>query len=594
MALHVHDDNPAVEDLLGFDAVVTPVVEAIRRPSVAPLTVGIRGGWGSGKSTLLRLVEAELGCERDEPGSRFLILSVDPWEFESAEELRSTLVEMVLTEIRDRIGDDRTLAPKLGRLLARVRFGKIATAALKGLVTLPIDGGWSTLGLLVKGMAGGVDSFVAPAEEEEQGLPPTMHGFRREFGDLIGSIHGERNVDKVVVLVDDLDRCLPNAVVESLEAIKLFLSVDRMVFVIAADEALVRSAIGVSLAGSGRASDFADLYLEKIVQLPLSIPALTHDDAVTYATLLLSSEDEAFTTLCAYCDDRRRKHRLPLLDQAPHTSATELHERLARQVCDGLRADRMVNPRQIKRFLNNFAVRASVARARGIDLSPAVAAKLMLLEEQYLDTDFKILVETPAPEVRGLLRDWEAWGRGEPDASRPAQVSEGSKQWAGSPPSLADATEDLSAYLALAAAFIATTPGGLLTSKVARVVDAFLAAEDNEAARLNIRNVDMRSFDDAELEQVLLAISQRATGMRNPEYAVRLVVEISDQWPHVAAQAAALLEERLASCVTLGVSGLLATSTEAPIREAATRLASDGRVAEQARAALTAALGQQP
>jgi hypothetical protein len=42
---------------------------------------------------------------------------------------------------------------------------------------------------------------------------------------------------------------------------------------------MVRSALAASLAASGRASAFADLYLEKIVQLPLTLPALTRPRA---------------------------------------------------------------------------------------------------------------------------------------------------------------------------------------------------------------------------------------------------------------------------------------------------------------------------
>ena len=51
------------------------------------------------------------------------------------------------------------------------------------------------------------------------------------------------HIKRVVVLVDDLDRCLPPTVIETLEGIRLFLAVPKMSFVIAADEDRVADAI---------------------------------------------------------------------------------------------------------------------------------------------------------------------------------------------------------------------------------------------------------------------------------------------------------------------------------------------------------------
>lgn len=53
------DDNPALEDLLGFDAVVEPVMEALRHDDLDPITIGVQAPWGGGKSTVLNLIEAK-------------------------------------------------------------------------------------------------------------------------------------------------------------------------------------------------------------------------------------------------------------------------------------------------------------------------------------------------------------------------------------------------------------------------------------------------------------------------------------------------------------------------------------------------------
>src|SRR3546814_13240077 len=66
-----------------------------------------------------------------------------------------------------------------------------------------------------------------------------MHAFREEFEELLR----RADIDRLVVLVDDLDRCLPETAIETLEAIRLFLFVPKAAFVIAADEGMIEYAV---------------------------------------------------------------------------------------------------------------------------------------------------------------------------------------------------------------------------------------------------------------------------------------------------------------------------------------------------------------
>ena len=101
-------------------------------------------------------------------------------------------------------------------------------------------------------------------------------------------------LDRVVVLVDDLDRSLPSTVVEALEAIKLFLSVNGMAFVIAADEDNVANAIGRRLATTGQPIT-ARNYMEKIIQVPVRVPALSRDQTEEYLALLMLTDHDQLT-----------------------------------------------------------------------------------------------------------------------------------------------------------------------------------------------------------------------------------------------------------------------------------------------------------
>ena len=78
------DDNPAVEDLLGFDAIADVVARIVESDALDPITVGIHSAWGGGKSTALNLIARRLSSV-----GNVLVVRIDPWEFESAEDMWS-------------------------------------------------------------------------------------------------------------------------------------------------------------------------------------------------------------------------------------------------------------------------------------------------------------------------------------------------------------------------------------------------------------------------------------------------------------------------------------------------------------------------
>ena len=127
-------------------------------------------------------------------------------------------------------------------------------------------------------------------EPEGKHLPQEIHEFRAEFRELIEAT----GVGQLIVLIDDLDRCLPKATVETLEALRLFLWMPKTAFVIAADEAMIEYAVREhfpDLPASAGPLTYARNYLEKLVQVPFRIPALGVAEARIFITLLLVSAE---------------------------------------------------------------------------------------------------------------------------------------------------------------------------------------------------------------------------------------------------------------------------------------------------------------
>ena len=204
-----------------------------------------------------------------------------------------------------------------------------------------------------------------------------MHAFREEFEELLECA----DIDRLVVLVDDLDRCLPKIAIETLEAIRLFLFVPRAAFVIAADEGMIEYAVRQhfpDLPVTTGPTTYARDYLEKLIQVPFRLPSLGYAETRIYVTLLLvlndcGEESDTFSKIVGLAREvlqrpwkgsgLDRKAIGEALGSVPEAveRALELSGRIAPILADGARG----NPRQIKRFINTMMLRLAIAEERG-------------------------------------------------------------------------------------------------------------------------------------------------------------------------------------------------------------------------------------
>lgn len=414
-AMSLWSDDPAQIDLLSFDAVAQTVADALLDEALDPVALGLSGSWGSGKTTVLGLVGQELDRRKTET-QKVLVIPTDPWRYDPTTGAKESLIAEVLAALATEISKSETKTDKAKKLLARlgrrIDWAKAIKLAATSSLTLQIPD-FDKLVELVKPKEGDEDS-VRGLEE-----------FRKEFAQLIGS-DDLKHISAVVVLVDDLDRCLPETVIESLEAMRLFLAVPKMSFVIAADEDRVADAIRTRFRATGRPEesdddeqDPATLYLHKIVQTTIPLPALSHFDTQAYL-LLLQLEATAtapqLATLVDRCAQVRREGGS--VDDIGEIAGLAMDDELAfaTRLTPLLYEKLGGNPRYIKRFLNDLHVRQSVALRRGISLDAAVVAKLMTLEA-LMKPEFKLLLGWFA---KGEMRD--QLGRLEDEAGRPAPV----------------------------------------------------------------------------------------------------------------------------------------------------------------------------
>ena len=131
--------------------------------------------------------------------------------------------------------------------------------------------------------------------------------FRDQFARIVAAL--PKSQSRLVVFVDDLDRCGPDKTLQSLDAIKVVLDVPGCIFVLGIDSAIIERATAAKYPTDAVAQRE---YLRKIVQLAFHLPALTGIDLKAY----LLGLDVAFP------DERCRTVFFEALSRNPRASSS--------------------------------------------------------------------------------------------------------------------------------------------------------------------------------------------------------------------------------------------------------------------------------
>ncbi|AQH05472.1 NTPase KAP (plasmid) [Burkholderia sp. KK1] len=408
-------DQETATDLLYYEAIAKTVVKLVGKAVDSPVTVGVHGDWGAGKSSVLKMLEASFA-----DNDRVLCLWFNGWTFEGFEDAKTVVLETIVDELRRARPASEKVKEIAKKVLKRIdwlkvarKAGGFALTAATGIPTFDqVKGLYEFAASFLskpqqhitaedlKAAAEKAGDFIKDTDESSDNLPEHIHAFRKEFKELLDAA----DVDRLVVIVDDLDRCLPKTAIATLEAIRLFLFVERSAFVIGADELMIEYAVREhfpDLPPSAGPVSYARNYLEKLIQVPFRIPALGAAETRVYVTLLLAenalgSNDPRFLALLnAAREDMKRPWKSRGLDR--RTVETAMGESVPTEVDQALVISAHVtqilsegtrgNPRQIKRFLNSLMLRQAIAEERGFgaDIQRPVLAKIMLAERFYPD-----------------------------------------------------------------------------------------------------------------------------------------------------------------------------------------------------------------
>lgn len=392
-------------DLLDFDYLVDVTKSIILNDDLTPSTIGIYGDWGSGKSSLMDMTMAGLSKEEG-----VVCLKFNGWLFEDYEDAKSALIGSIL----DKISEKGTSTAKTKRVLKRLYdntdFFKLSSKAIKYGLDFFLTGGVLTAtDITAEAIKKALSSKGNQIEEKEiENILKTFKGKNirkniKSFHEDFVSLLKESNIRRLVVFIDELDRCNHDTILDTLEAIRLFLFAKGTSFIIGADERQIRYAVQMKYPDvEGNQIDIGKEYLEKLIQYPIRIPQLGRKEVEFYIMCLLFEKDfkDEMPVIREIIKEEKDRNFLEfeLTYDLIKTKSEELAEKLkdtislSKQISSVLAKGLNGNPRHCKRFLNAMESRNLMASYRKISLDRRILAKLMLVE-YFKDPFYKRLAQ---------------------------------------------------------------------------------------------------------------------------------------------------------------------------------------------------------
>lgn len=301
-------DLPVDTPKLGFEKYVDALAAAVLGGTPARYTIGLYGPWGTGKSSILQALENRLLISETPP----LVVRFDAWRHERVENVMLPFLWKIQEAVKSSEADN---ASSTSKNLAKDNAKKAASAIsrlIRGMEFAAVGGLFS-----IK-----MSETMGLTSQKEEVQPNRTEAYMDGLNQL--QVLGENIAGRIVVLIDDLDRCSPDRVVELIEAVRLLMDVEGFVFVLAIDYEVLLDAIRHKYQHAD-----AEKFIEKIVQVPFWIPSLQIEDENLLSSLIPQWEE-------------LRQYWFAGVDA----------KKLQRIFKLALRG----NPRQIKRLMNSYLV----------------------------------------------------------------------------------------------------------------------------------------------------------------------------------------------------------------------------------------------
>ncbi len=403
--------------------------------------VHIYGPWGAGKSTILKFLVNVLTKEE----KSWLAVEFNAWRHQHIKPSWWALLDAIYHKTKK----DLPVAARIEEFWWRFSFGR--PYVLMGLVflflitwllfflfldnTIPVGRTIKTAGnvlALVSTIAVVSASVVRffsmgssrAAQSYMDSVRDPMNTIKERFNKLINRLKSK----KVVILIDDLDRCRSSYVIELLEGIQTLFREAQVVYIVAADRRWLNACYEEVYRDfqpwvHAPGKSLGTLFLEKAFQLSTPVPGIPRHKKKQYWQSLLRTEyekteikdDQGNHNRDTFSEEQKikineeiLKKRLQLLGSPEHVKRTEHALRKFEPLLES-------NPRAMKRLVNAYITNRALALISGTDIEQDQLALWTIISLRWPKLA-DILVKNPEiinrqntdgldDEIRQLLTD---------------------------------------------------------------------------------------------------------------------------------------------------------------------------------------------
>lgn len=250
--------NPYASDALDRRPMVDFIAKVLDREDGA-LVVSIDSPWGTGKTTFLKM----LGAALTERGDR--VIELNAWKDDHLSDPLVALLSQldVVAKANLPSATYANLAPKInkaaGILLRRGSFAAVKLATL-GLIDVDKE----AEAAISEMSAGAADDLIQAYRAERD----VLDALTAQLNELVNLLRAERDTTRVVVFIDELDRCRPDYAIRMLERVKHVFDAVKVVFVLAVDRKQLESSVATVY---GQGIDSRE-YLRRFIDLDFRLP----------------------------------------------------------------------------------------------------------------------------------------------------------------------------------------------------------------------------------------------------------------------------------------------------------------------------------
>lgn len=362
-----------------------------------PFTAGLFGEWGTGKTTIINFV-----VDSVKKTAQVAVVVFDVWKHEG-DGLRRFFLKDLVVQLKES-GDlprDFKLREELESSVTRTGQGKLRLnkastgnfVLIAAVLVLAVLLGYSLhgtpgfalyLSIVFSLPIGGVllmllyqaGTQVLTTETTTFGRDrfQDAHEFQDEFYRILSSLK-EAGLERLIIVIDNLDRCTHEKAIELLSTLKTYLAKDRdeqnnCVFLIACDEQAIGEHIR-SVYKLENDTKSSGEFLRKFFNVSITIPNFIDTELYTYTEALL------------------KETAIPALEDS----------NVAFIITTAFRA----NPREIKQFINILSARFLLAEEReasklivrkgAVTSNPAFLAKILVIQDKFKE-QYQKVVET--------------------------------------------------------------------------------------------------------------------------------------------------------------------------------------------------------